>query len=118
MDLSTGSEENLLGDIRLEVRHDVSVCKRITATGYDRDLGIRSLITSVRDEVEGPLVAEYLNIDDHPVKGSSKTTYCLDLRQKELVVYKEENQGGENADQDADTGDGDDNDIGLGSWKD
>jgi hypothetical protein len=54
-----GPEERLLGNIRLNIRSDVGVCK-IVVEDYDKELGIRSLKKAVKDRVASPLDMEYM----------------------------------------------------------
>jgi ATP-dependent Clp protease ATP-binding subunit ClpA len=56
---SKGPFEQLLGNIRLKIRLDASVCK-ILSQGYDAELGIRSLRKVVRDKVASLLDYEYM----------------------------------------------------------
>jgi ATP-dependent Clp protease ATP-binding subunit ClpA len=86
VNLTPGDNEQLLGNVRLHVRRDASVCSHIAEEGYDQDLGIRSLIAAVRDHVEGPLLESYLAMEEEISEDQPLRDYVLDMRREELVV--------------------------------
>ncbi|OCK84463.1 P-loop containing nucleoside triphosphate hydrolase protein [Lepidopterella palustris CBS 459.81] len=79
VNLSYGPEERLLGNVFLRVRRDASVCKAVAAEGYDADLGARSLITTVKADIEGPVVLGYLEVDEEIIEGQDMQEYLVDM---------------------------------------
>lgn len=64
-----------MGNIRLKIRSDVSVCK-VVVKDYDPALGIRSLKKAVRDRIASSLDTEYMSmheriLEDLPVEDYS-----------------------------------------------
>ncbi|EPE05479.1 atpase aaa-5 [Ophiostoma piceae UAMH 11346] len=83
-------QQQLLGNIKLCVRRDASVCARLAKTEYSEDLGARSLFNAV-GHVKDRLVESYLD-EDTEIEGTSgqpKTEYIVDIRAGEIVVRKE-----------------------------
>jgi ATP-dependent Clp protease ATP-binding subunit ClpA len=72
--------------VRLHVRRDASVCNHIAEEGYDEDLGIRSLISAVRDHIEGPLLESYLAVEEEIAEDQPIRDFTLDIRRGELIV--------------------------------
>lgn len=60
VNLAVGEAERMLGDVRLHVKRDASVCTTIAEDGYDRDLGIRSLKNAVKTDVEKEVIKKYM----------------------------------------------------------
>jgi hypothetical protein len=58
-----GPQEHLIGDIRLRIQNDASVCS-ILSKDYDPALGIRSLRKAVTDRVASLLDSVYLATHD------------------------------------------------------
>ncbi|EFX02940.1 ATPase, aaa-2 [Grosmannia clavigera kw1407] len=80
----------LLGNVRLHVRHDASVCARLAEAEYSEELGARSLRKAV-EHVQDGLVESYLE-DDEEIEegdGTSKTDFIVDVRADEIVVRKQ-----------------------------
>lgn len=71
-----GPQEQLLGNIRLKIRSDVSVCK-VIVKDYDPELGIRSLKRAVRDRVASSLDIEYMSIHDVISEGLPMEDYSV-----------------------------------------
>ncbi|ERF69675.1 hypothetical protein EPUS_03667 [Endocarpon pusillum Z07020] len=71
-----GPEEQLLGNIRLKIRSDVSVCK-VVVKDYDPELGIRSLKKAVRDRVASLLDIEYMSMHEVISEGLPMEDYSV-----------------------------------------
>jgi len=54
----------LVGRVYLRIARDATICSTLAAEGYDKDLGARSLIVAVKQNLEEPLVEAYLEVDD------------------------------------------------------
>ncbi|RDL35746.1 Uncharacterized protein BP5553_06358 [Venustampulla echinocandica] len=85
VNLSPGPNEQLLGNIKLRIRRDASVCKVIADAEYHADLGARSLITAVKGLVEDVLVERYLEVD-REIKEGEKVGMLVDINSGEIVV--------------------------------
>jgi ATP-dependent Clp protease ATP-binding subunit ClpA len=86
INLSAGENEQLLGNIRLRIRRDASVCRAIAEQEYHPDLGARSLLTAVKSLVEDVLVESYLEVE----KGISETEkmmeFVVDVNGEQVLV--------------------------------
>ncbi|KAK8851225.1 P-loop containing nucleoside triphosphate hydrolase protein [Apiospora arundinis] len=70
------ARDRLVGDVQLEIRQGYSLCSALAREGYVQELGARSLIAEVDDQVRGPLVDAYLqNLEEIVEDGG--TTRCL-----------------------------------------
>lgn len=85
VNLSRGPKEKLLGNVKLRIRRDASVCQILAQSGYSTHLGARSLITAV-DTVKSRLVDEYLEINEGFSENPRKTDCFVDVRSGEIVV--------------------------------
>ena len=88
----SGSEDQhqALGNIKLCVRRDASVCTRLAEAEYREDLGARTLSNAVGN-VKDLLVESYLEEDAEieETNGQPKTEYVVDVRAGEIVVRKD-----------------------------
>jgi ATP-dependent Clp protease ATP-binding subunit ClpA len=82
---SKGDHEQLLGNIRLKIRLDASVCQ-VLAKGYDTQLGIRSLRKIVRDTVAKKLDYEYMLTHDLISEGGPREDYVVFVSNGKLRV--------------------------------
>ena len=85
VNLSDGADEKLLGNVRLYIRRDASVCRNLAESDYHADLGARSLIAAA-EKIKRLLVEEYLDVDEEIVEGGSMTDFIIDIRGGEVVV--------------------------------
>jgi len=85
VDLSDGPREKLLGNVRVRIRRDASVCRILAQAEYHSDLGARSLINAV-DSIKNMLVVAYLEIDEQIVETTQKSTFLVDVQGGEIVV--------------------------------
>jgi hypothetical protein len=74
-----------LGNVKLRIRRDASVCRILAQNEYHSDLGARSLINAV-DSIKSLLVAEYLEVEDEILEGPDKSTFFVDVSDGEIVV--------------------------------
>ncbi|KKY14723.1 hypothetical protein UCRPC4_g06649 [Phaeomoniella chlamydospora] len=88
INLSTGPHEQLLGNVRLRVRRDASVCRVIAEQEYHQDLGARSLLTAVKTLVEDELVEAYLEVDRNIVETEEMMDFVVDVDGGEVIVHK------------------------------
>ncbi|KAJ9158282.1 ATPase, aaa-2 [Coniochaeta hoffmannii] len=82
--------EQLLGNVRLRVRRDTSVCARLAETEYSEELGARSLRKAVED-VQDRLVESYLDEDREIEEGEGEgliQEFVVDVKGDEVVVSK------------------------------
>ncbi|MCJ1360027.1 MAG: hypothetical protein MMC33_010030 [Icmadophila ericetorum] len=85
INLSTGPHEQLLGNIRLRVRRDASVCRILAEAEYHSDLGARSLITAVKT-IEDLLVDAYLNVEEEIAETDGMVDFVVDVNGGEVVA--------------------------------
>lgn len=82
-----GPQEQLLGNIRLHIRGDASVCNVLTKD-YDPSLGIRSLKKAVRDKVAAPLDFEYMATHEIISEGLPTEDYSVFVSNGKIKVKK------------------------------
>ncbi|KAK8075355.1 hypothetical protein PG997_010018 [Apiospora hydei] len=70
------TRDRLFGNVNLHIRQGWSLCSALATKGYVPELGARSLITEVDEQVRGPLVDAYLQNMDEIAEGG-RTTQCL-----------------------------------------
>lgn len=85
VNLSAGDEEKLLGNIRLRIRCDASLCRSLAESEYHMDLGARSLIVAV-EKIKRLLVEEYLKVDEEIVEKADITEFVIDVKGGEAFV--------------------------------
>jgi hypothetical protein len=85
IDLSEGPKEQMLGNIRLRILRDASVCRTLADSEYHADLGARSLINAVGN-VKRKLVEAYLDVDEEIVETTALSECCIDVNGSEVVV--------------------------------
>lgn len=85
VNLSRGPKEKLLGNVKLKIHKDASVCQILAQSGYNNRLGARSLILAV-DTIKSRLIDEYLEINGGFSKNPQMTECSVDVRGGEVVV--------------------------------
>ncbi|KAK0309977.1 hypothetical protein LTR01_004175 [Friedmanniomyces endolithicus] len=83
--LVDGPDEKLLGNVKLRIRRDVSVCRALAESEYHPDLGARSLLVAA-EKVKRMLVDEYLNIDEEITEEGGVCECLLDEDGGEVTV--------------------------------
>ncbi|KAF2729142.1 P-loop containing nucleoside triphosphate hydrolase protein [Polyplosphaeria fusca] len=83
--ITPGPHEHLLGNIRLSIRADATVCKIITRD-YDPALGIRSLRKAVTDRVASLLDSEYLATHEIIAEGGPVEDYSVFVSDGKIKV--------------------------------
>ncbi|TKA46501.1 hypothetical protein B0A54_02333 [Friedmanniomyces endolithicus] len=83
--LVDGPDERLLGNMKLRIRQDVSVCRALAESEYHPDLGARSLLVAA-EKVKRMLVDEYLNIDEEITEEGGVCECLLDEDGGEVTV--------------------------------
>ncbi|CAG8959797.1 hypothetical protein HYFRA_00001705 [Hymenoscyphus fraxineus] len=85
VNLMEGSEEQLIGDMRMRIRRDASVCGILAESEYHIDLGARSLIGAV-DAIKTLLVEGYLSVEEEIAEGRDITDVIIEANDGEVVV--------------------------------
>lgn len=63
--LTLNKEEDVyVGNTKVRVKNDATVCCAIALEGYDKQTGARSIAQAVERDVQDPLVSQYLKIPD------------------------------------------------------
>ncbi|KAK5139670.1 hypothetical protein LTR32_007296 [Rachicladosporium monterosium] len=83
--LVDGPNERLLGNMKLRIRRNVSVCRALAESEYHPDLGARSLLVAA-EKVKRMLVDEYLNIDEEITEEGGVCECLLDEVGGEVTV--------------------------------
>lgn len=85
INLSAGPNEQLLGNVRLRIRRDASVCGVLAGAEYHADLGARSLIAAVKS-VEEILVDTYLDVNEEIAETDGVVDFVVDVNGGEVVA--------------------------------
>lgn len=85
MNLTDGDREQLIGNVRMRIRRDASVCGVLAENEYHIDLGARSLISAV-DTIKTLLVEAYLAVDEKIVEDGGMAECTIDVNGGEVVV--------------------------------
>jgi hypothetical protein len=83
--LAEEPEGKLLGNVRLRIRRDASVCRALAESEYHSDLGARSLIAAA-EKIKRLLVEEYLNVDEEISENARMSDFIIDVNGGEVVV--------------------------------
>jgi hypothetical protein len=81
-----------LGNIRLTIRLDASVCK-VLAKNYDAELGIRSLRKAVRDKVASLLDYEYMKTRETIAERQAMEEYAVFISNDKIMVRRVGREG-------------------------
>lgn len=79
-------EENLLGNIRVTINGDASICRTIAQRSYNPDLGARSIWPAIKSEIEDKLVEMYLDIEGEPTEGTEEIECIVSIQDREIEV--------------------------------
>ncbi|KAH6678223.1 P-loop containing nucleoside triphosphate hydrolase protein [Halenospora varia] len=95
VNLTPGPDEHLLGNVKLRIRRDASVCRVLADEEYHQELGARSLITAVKT-IEDMLVEVYLDVDQEIGQDEEMVEFVVDINGGEIVTNMR--KGGSNKD--------------------
>jgi hypothetical protein len=83
--LSSGPSEQLLGNVRMRIRRDASVCRILAEAEYHTDLGARSLIQGAKT-VEDMLVEAYLDVDEKIRESDRVVEFVVDVNGTDVIA--------------------------------
>ncbi|KAH7333255.1 P-loop containing nucleoside triphosphate hydrolase protein [Rhexocercosporidium sp. MPI-PUGE-AT-0058] len=85
VNLVPGPQEQLIGNVRMKIRRDASVCRILAEEEYHSDLGARSLITGAR-KLEDLLVEVYLQVDEEIRESEKMVNFVVDVNGSEVIA--------------------------------
>lgn len=85
--LPEGPDQQLLGDTRLRIRREGTVCSTIATNNYHPALGARSLKTAV-EQVREYVTTTYLKTDEEIREGAGIRNYVMDVKGDEVTVER------------------------------
>ena len=85
INLAPGPSEQLLGNVRMKIRRDASVCRILAEAEYHADLGARSLIQGAKT-VEDMLVEIYLDVDDEIRESERVLDFVVDVNGADVIA--------------------------------
>lgn len=86
--------DNLVGNIRLDIRNDAEICNTIAQASYDPPLGARSILNAVTETIYTPLVSQYLKIDEEFSENQPETVFEVGVNaDKEIEVWHKSDSG-------------------------
>lgn len=97
VNLVSGPREQLLGNVRMKIRRDASVCRILAEAEYHSDLGARSLITGA-GKLEDILVEAYLEVDGEIRERGKMVDFVIDVNGSEVIAKMVKQKKPEEAD--------------------
>ncbi|KAL2076228.1 hypothetical protein VTL71DRAFT_1171 [Oculimacula yallundae] len=85
VNLVPGPKEQLIGNVRMRIRRDASVCRILAEEEYHSDLGARSLIMGAR-KLEDLLVDVYLQVDEEIRESERVVEFMVDVNGSEVIA--------------------------------
>lgn len=85
INLTEGEGEQLIGNVRLRIHRDASVCGILAQSEYHTELGARSLISAV-DTIKTLMVEAYLGVDEEITEGAGMSEFIIDVNGGEVVA--------------------------------
>ena len=85
INLQEGEGEQLIGNVRMRIRRDASVCRLLAQSEYHTDLGARSLISAV-DTIKTMMVEAYLSVDEEITENAGMSEFIIDAVNGEVVI--------------------------------
>lgn len=86
VNLTRGSQEQLVGNIRLTIRKDATVCGLLAQANYHKQLGARSLKAGAK-KVEHIVLDAYLDEDEEIKDDGIVREFVVDVHGGEIVGY-------------------------------
>lgn len=77
---------NIIGDVRLKILQDASICQQIAKENHAPDQGARSLHCGI-DGVGESVFEKYLEIDES-IEGDAVENIVVDIQAEEIVVSR------------------------------
>jgi len=82
-------EDNLVGNVRLDIQNEPAICSTIAQKGYTPQLGARSILNAATEDIYTPLVSEYLDFDEDFDEAQSETVFKVGINaDKDIEVWR------------------------------
>ncbi|KAI0186067.1 P-loop containing nucleoside triphosphate hydrolase protein, partial [Xylaria flabelliformis] len=84
-----GENDNLVGNIRLDIVDDSELCSVIAQESYTPQLGARCILNAVTNTVRMPLVGQYLEVDEDLCDGQPEIEFKVGITaEKKVEVWR------------------------------
>ncbi|KAI0449984.1 hypothetical protein F5B21DRAFT_492653 [Xylaria acuta] len=84
-----GQNDNLVGNIRLDIVDELGLCSAIALENYTPQLGARCILNAVADSICTPLMSQYLEVDEDLCNGQPETEFKVGVTaEKKIEVWR------------------------------
>ncbi|KAI8946839.1 P-loop containing nucleoside triphosphate hydrolase protein [Xylaria longipes] len=87
-----GNNDNLVGNVRLDIVDESGLCSAIAQESYTPQLGARCILNAVTDAISTPLVSQYLEVDKDIYNCQPETQFTVGVTaEKKIEVWHVKN---------------------------